>query len=119
MPASCDLTEAQRATIAFRNERDWKQFHSPKNLVAGLAIEAAELQETLLWEDTKPADEVVADAGRLTKIRAEMADVAIYLLTLAHDLDVDLPAAILEKLADNARRYPPAQYRGRSDKAPH
>ena len=114
-----DLSAIAKEVIRFRSDRDWAQFHTPKNLVAGLTIEAAELQENFLWEDNLPANEVIKDAQRVELVAQEMADVAVYLVMLAHDLDINLAAAVTSKLRDNARRYPADEYRGRTDKAPH
>lgn len=114
-----DLTGAARDAIAFRDARDWAQFHRPKNLAAGLAIEAGELQELFLWEEPKSAEEIRSDRARVTRIAEEMADVAVYLLTLASDLGVNLAEAVNDKLKDNAKRYPVDQYRGSAEKAPH
>ncbi len=114
-----DLTAAARDVIAFRDARDWAQFHLPKNLVAGLAIEAAELQELFLWDDPRTADDVRLDRERVARIAQEMADVTVYLLTLAADLGINLAEAVSDKLQDNARRYPVDQYRGSAEKAPH
>ena len=101
-----DLAAAARAAVAFREERDWGQFHAPKNLAAGLVIEAAELLELFQWDDVRPADAVIEDGERMERVAQELADVAMYALLLAHDLDIDLPEAIARKLADNERRTP-------------
>lgn len=113
-----DLSEAARQVIAFRDERDWTQFHRPKELAAGLAIEAAELQQLFLWREGEDATSVSADEERMDQIREEIADVAVFLLMLAHDLKVDLASAIAEKLDANARRYPAREYRASAKKAP-
>lgn len=117
--AGWDLTAAAHAVIAFREARDWAQFHRPKNLAAGLAIEAAELQELFLWDELKTADEIRTDDDKLTRIAQELADVTVYLLTMASDLQIDLADAVTAKLQDNARRYPADVYRGSAEKAPH
>src|SRR3954471_19607623 len=97
------LTELRDALRQFAAERDWDQFHSPKNLASALAVEAAELLERFQWltEDQSrnlpPAD--------LAKVREEMADVLNYLVRLADKLDVDLAAAARDKIALNALKY--------------
>jgi NTP pyrophosphatase (non-canonical NTP hydrolase) len=97
----------------FVAERDWGQFHSPKNLAMGLAVEAAELMEHFLWIDNAESFAVARDPNRLQAIGEEMADVACYLLALANVLDLDLSSAIVDKLAKNAVKYPVERYRGR------
>jgi len=99
---------------AFRDERDWAQFHNHKDLATALAIEASELQEIFLWK-TGPEIEATAAAKR-TEIQDELADIAVYLLELADNLEVDLEAAILAKLAKNAAKYPVEKARGSSVK---
>ncbi|HPW20033.1 MAG TPA: nucleotide pyrophosphohydrolase [Vicinamibacterales bacterium] len=103
--------------LAFRKARDWEQFHRPKELAAALAIEAGELQEQFLWKPEETAQEVREDAARLGQIRDEVADVAIYALLLAHDLNIDLAGAIAKKIASNERRYPANSNRGVARKA--
>jgi NTP pyrophosphatase (non-canonical NTP hydrolase) len=117
--ASWDLSGHVARLIAFRDERDWRQFHRPKELAAGIAIEAAELQELFLWRDPETAEQVSASPERLARIEEELADVSIYLLMLAHDLGIDLGGAIDRKMAVNGERYDVVRSRGRSDKAPH
>jgi NTP pyrophosphatase (non-canonical NTP hydrolase) len=105
--------------LAFREARDWRQFHRPKELAAALAIEVSELQELFLWRDPETADVVAADTDRLQRVREEVADVAIFLLLLAHDLGINLQEAVGEKIAKNERRYTVDQYRGIAEKADH
>ena len=114
-----DVSHRIEQVIQFREERDWGQFHRPKELAAGLAIEAAELQELFLWRDGEVASEVLNDEGQTAKIREEIADITIFVLMLANDLGIDLEAAVGDKLAANARRYPVSEHRGRAEKASH
>jgi NTP pyrophosphatase (non-canonical NTP hydrolase) len=114
-----DLAEHVDRLIEFREARDWQQFHRPKELAAALAIEAAELQELFLWRDAESAEVVAGDVPRMEKIRQEIADVAIFLVMLAHDLGIDLPAALAEKIASNEKRYPVDQHKGVAWKADH
>jgi dCTP diphosphatase len=104
------LKEAMRQFVA---EREWEQFHSPKNLSMGLAVEAAELMEHFLWIDNEPSRQVVGDPARLGEVADEMADVACYLLALSNTLGIDLSEAILSKMAKNALKYPVEKSRGR------
>lgn len=103
-----DLLNLQREALAFRDERDWAQFHNAKDLAAGLSIEASELLECFLWKDPSSADPA--------KVREELADVLVYALILAHESKIDIPSAIREKLAKNAIKYPVEKSKGRADK---
>src|SRR5215468_7477930 len=104
------LKEAMRAFVA---ERDWEQFHSPKNLVMGLSVEAAELTEHFLWIDNEVSRRVVADPAEMGAIADEMADVACYLLALSNTLGIDLSEAVRGKLVKNALKYPVEKVRGK------
>ena len=110
MTTVATLRDAMRRFVA---ERDWEQFHSPKNLVMGLAVEAAELMEHFLWIENQASRQVVDDAGTLGEIADEMADVACYLLALSDSLGIDLSVAILGKLEKNAQNYPVEKCKGR------
>ena len=99
--------------LEFRAERQWEQFHLPKELAAALSIEASELQELFLWRSGETAEEVKRDARRMPGIRDEVADVLIYLLFLCHDLEIDPGEAVMTKLEKNRVKYPSEEYRGR------
>ena len=105
-----DLREAMRRFVA---ERDWEQFHSPKNLVMGLSVEAAELMEHFLWIDNEASRQVIGNPVELGEVADEMADVACYLLALSNMLGIDLSDAVLGKLEKNARKYPVEKCKGR------
>ena len=94
----------QRQLRDFAAERDWEQFHSPKNLVMALAGEVGELMEIFQWLTPDESAMVMTDAAG--RVREEMADVLAYLLRLADVLDVDLEAALAEKIVKNALKYP-------------
>ena len=94
----------------FVTERDWAQFHTPKNLACALSVEAAELLEPFQWLATGDVHEL--DEARRLAIRHEMADVFVYLLMLADRLNVDLIQAAQEKIQLNAEKYPVGQVRG-------
>jgi dCTP diphosphatase len=104
------LIELRDLARQFARERDWEQFHTPKNLAMALTVEAAELAEHFQWLPTG-ADAELDDAKR-TGIRHELADVLLYLIQLADKTGVDLHAATLEKMALNAAKYPADQVRG-------
>ncbi len=100
------------ALLAFRRERDWDQFHTPKNLAIAISVEAAELLEQFQWTTEAGARDLTSNEA----LMEEIADVAILLTYLAHDLGVDLDAAVAKKLAINGQRYPVATSRGNATK---
>jgi len=102
------------AILAFRDRRDWQQFHSFRNLATALLVEVAELLEIVQWTDDATLPERILD--KRADIELELADVAILLSYLVHDLGIDLDAAIRRKLALNEERYPVALARGNSRK---
>lgn len=109
------INELKEAVMEFCRERDWGQFHSPKNLAMGLSIEAAELMEHFLWkteaESEKPDD--------LDAVGSELADIFIFTLNLAARLDLDLAACAEKKLKENAKKYPADLARGKALKHTH
>lgn len=102
---------------AFVAERDWEQFHTPKNLAASVAIEAGELLEQFQWNDPSP-EQVRGDAAWRQRVEDELADVALLTLMLAERLGVRLEDAMERKLAKNAQRYPAKEFKGSARKAP-
>ena len=108
--------EASLALIrAFVRERDWEQFHDPKNLAMALASEAGELLGELRWVPSDDADRFAREPESRARIEDEAADVAITLLMFCDRVGIDLPAAIARKVAKNAERYPADAVRGRFD----
>lgn len=105
-----DLARVREIVREFVDERDWDQFHSPKNLASALTVEAAELLEHFQWLQHGRAEELGPD--KLREVRHEMADVLVYLVRLADKLDVDLLAAVQEKMVLNRAKYPAEQVRG-------
>ena len=99
--------------LEFRRERDWEQFHLPKELATAMNIEAGELLELFLWREHETHEAVKSDPVRMERIREEVADVLIYLMFLSNDLGIDLPSAIASKLDKNAEKYPASEYRGK------
>jgi NTP pyrophosphatase (non-canonical NTP hydrolase) len=102
-------------TLAFARERDWEQFHSPKNLAMALAGEAGELLEHFQWL-TEPQSQAL-DPAKKDEVALEMADILIYLVRLAERLDVDLVDAANRKVAINEQRYPRDRVRGDARRA--
>lgn len=100
-----DLADLRAALREFAAERDWRQFHTPKNLAMAMIVEAAELVEHFQW--ATPEQSLSPAPEKLAEIRDEVADVLIYLTELADVLDIDMIAAAREKIAKNAVKYPP------------
>jgi dCTP diphosphatase len=98
----------------FASERDWDQFHSPKNLAMALSVEAAEVLEHFQW--LSPEAETKLGMDKTAQIRLELADVLLYLVRLADRLEIDLVAAARDKIAINAEKYPVARARGSAKK---
>lgn len=103
----------RRAVAAFVEARDWRPFHSPKNLSMSIAIEAAELMERFQWLTTEEAQVAVEDPTERAAVTDEMADIIIYCLSLSNALDLDISSAVLGKLETNEHRYPADEFRGR------
>jgi NTP pyrophosphatase (non-canonical NTP hydrolase) len=110
------LADLKTRVLAFARERDWEQFHAPKNLSMALAAEAGELMEHFLWATPEQSAGVVKDPAKRRKIEDELADVVIYALEFANIAGMDVAAAIERKMADNAKKYPVEKSKGRSDK---
>lgn len=102
--------------LAFAREREWEQFHSPKNLSMALAAEAGELMEHFLWSECADSREIDRKPGLRARIEEELADVVIYALEFANACGTDLTSAIERKLARNAEKYPVEKSRGRAVK---
>ena len=112
--ADSDLARLRDIVRTFVDERDWDQFHTPKNLASALSVEAAELLEHFQWLQHGRAEEL--GQAKLAQVRHEMADVLVYLVRLADKLDVDLLSAVQEKMVLNRAKYPAEQVRGSSKK---
>jgi len=95
---TCDLKQ-------FAEERDWRQFHNPKNLAMALSVEAGELMEHFQWLTLEQAKNV--DAAKLKQIALEIADIQIYLIRIAEVLDIDIIESVHKKIKINQKRFPP------------
>jgi dCTP diphosphatase len=111
---SDSLHELREALRGFAAERDWDQFHSPRNLATALAVEAAELLEPFQWLNESESRDL--PPATRAAVEEEMADVLLYLVRLADRLDVDLAQAARTKMARNAEKYPVEKSRGSSRK---
>lgn len=106
------VSQLRQAVDCFVAERDWHQFHSPKNLVMSLSIEAAELMEHFQWLTPEQSWQVADDLEKKREVGEELSDVFCYLLAIANELKLDLSAAFEAKMAKNVEKYPVEQYRG-------
>ena len=112
-----DLSKLEQALAEFSRERDWDQFHTPKNLVMALTGEVGELNEIFQWLTDTEAREAGRSTATAVHVGEELADVLLYLVRLSSVLGVDLNAAVVDKLAKNALKYPADKVRGSSRKA--
>lgn len=113
---SDSLSELRRLVLAFREERDWQQFHNAKDLVLGLGIEVSELAELLLWKSEQESQDQIADISNRNRFAEELADIQIFLLYLANNLGVDLGSAVVNKIRINEQKYPVNQAKGSAAK---
>jgi len=97
---------------SFAAERDWDQFHTPKNLATSIAVEAAELLEIFQWSRGQKGWEEVADPSIRTRIENELADVLLHLIRFADKAEIDLQAIAERKIRVNAEKYPADKFRG-------
>ncbi len=100
----------------FVDRRDWRQFHTPKNLAMSLAIEAAEIMEHFQWLTHEEVKELLARPAAKRKVADEMADVLSFLLSLSAATGIDLSQAFERKMAANEKKYPAGKVRGRYKK---
>ncbi|PDM40468.1 MULTISPECIES: nucleotide pyrophosphohydrolase [unclassified Geobacillus] len=95
------MKHLQQKIIEFRDARNWKQFHTPKDLAISLSLEAGELLENFQWKSSEEAIKT-----NLENIKDEIADVVIYALLLSHELGIDVEKAIIDKMKKNEQKYP-------------
>ena len=103
-----ETKELIEALIKFRNERDWEQFHNPKDLALAINIEAGELLELFLWKNAKDADR--------EKVKEELADIFAFAFLLAEKYDFDVRQIVLDKIKQNEEKYPISKARGTAKK---
>jgi dCTP diphosphatase len=109
-----DFDDIIKQIKQFRDERDWMQFHNPKDMAVAISVEAAELLQLFLWKDSAEISNCAREKRQ--QIEEEIADIAIYLLELADNLEIDLAQVVEAKLHLNAERYPAAKARGKAVK---
>ena len=111
-----DLQALTQALVKFRDERDWSQFHTLRNLIVSLNLEAAELLELTQWKSDAEIEALPAEAASREALRDECADILLYLLLIAEKANFDLLAAAGRKLGKNALKYPVDKCRGSNAK---
>lgn len=109
-----DLEEAIKKILEFREQRDWEQFHDPKNLAEAISIEAGELLEQFLWLSTEESKGLTGE--RLERIREEIADILIFLVYMCDTLGVDLAKEVERKIGANRKKYPVNKSKGSKKK---
>lgn len=110
---STTVAELTAVVDEFVGQRDWQQFHTPKNLSMALAIEVAELMEHFQWIDGNASRRVADDTPKRDAAAEELADVLCYTLAIAAELGIDLAASLEAKMVKNREKYPVEEYRGR------
>jgi NTP pyrophosphatase (non-canonical NTP hydrolase) len=110
------VAELRKLVASFVAERDWSQYHTPKNVSMALAIEAAELMEHFQWLTAEESCAISQHPEKLAAVAEEIADVVGYSFALANELGIDLATAIRAKMIKNAQKYPAEQFRGRYSK---
>jgi NTP pyrophosphatase (non-canonical NTP hydrolase) len=113
---SKSLADLKAAVRAFAEERDWLQFHSPKNLSMAIAAESGELLEHFLWMESATSRDALGDEAKRQAVAEELADIIIYCIQFANVTNIDLADAITAKMQQNAEKYPVEKSKGRSDK---
>lgn len=103
-----DIQEIINVLIEFRNERDWEQFHNPKDLALAINVEAGELLELFLWKSAEEADK--------EKVKEELADIFAFAFLLAEKYNLDVKEIVLNKIALNSKKYPVHKARGTAKK---
>lgn len=110
----CDIIELQKRIVDFRDARDWKQFHNPKDLALSLVLEAAEVLEHFQW---KNSEEIASHlAKNKDELAGELADTLYWILLMANDLDIDITKAFIEKMDKNEAKYSVEKSKGNHKK---
>lgn len=107
-----DNQKIATALRVFAAEREWDQFHTPKNLATSIAVEAAELLELFQWSRGQKGWDEIAEPSLRTRVQEELADILLSVIRFADKAEIDLEAIAEGKMASNARKYPPEQFRG-------
>ncbi|MEM6330515.1 MAG: nucleotide pyrophosphohydrolase [Planctomycetota bacterium] len=113
------VAELKQIVATFVDERDWRQFHSPKNLSMALAIEASELMEHFQWIDADASRLISADEQKFSAVGEELADVIGYAMAMANELGIDISSTVRAKMVKNAQKYPAEEFRGKHSRDAH
>lgn len=105
-----------KAIKQFRDERDWAQFHNPKDMASALSIECSELQEIFLWKNNNEIEEYVKDTKNIEEISDELGDIFSFAIELADNLGIDIEKAVLNKMKKSRKKYPIEKAKGRATK---
>jgi NTP pyrophosphatase (non-canonical NTP hydrolase) len=108
------MNNLQKMIIKFNEERNWRQFHNPKDLALSLVLEATEVLEHFQWKNGKVLDNYIKE--NKLEIAEELADTYYWILLMANDLDIDLNKTLKNKMKENAKKYPVEKAYGKSDK---
>ena len=111
-----DLDKVKQAIRSFATEREWDQFHSPKNIATALSVESSELLEIFQWINEDSSRGIMSDDSKATKIKEEVADIFYYLVRLSDLLKIDIEEEFWKKLSKNAKKYPVDLAKGTSKK---
>lgn len=116
MDTEMTIDELKKLVIVFRDKRDWKRFHNPKDLAVSLSIEASELLELFQWKTNEEIEGLLKNNEKYQRVLEELADVIIYCLYLAHGVNADISEIVKKKLEHNANKYPVEKSKGSSKK---
>lgn len=105
-----EIKELQKLIVKYRDDRDWKQFNNPKDLAISLTLEATEVLEHFQWKSKEEIDEYLV--SHKDKVAEELSDVFYWILLMCHDLEIDLPNALREKMKENEKKYPVEKVKG-------
>ena len=110
------LSELKKQIAYFRDERDWKQFHKPKDLAISVSVEAGELLELFQWKTDSEINNTLDDPTKLSQLKDEVADIVVYCFNMSDIVGFDLADAIQRKLEQNAEKYPVDKAKGKATK---
>jgi len=111
-----DLQYWKKKLTEFAKDREWEQFHTPKNLAMALSVEASELVEIFQWKTELESNDVKNDSNLKKKVADELSDIFVYLLRLSTVLDIDLVTSLENKMVENAKKYPVEKVKGSAKK---
>ena len=116
MDNSANIQEIKEKIKAFIKERDWEQYHHPKELAISLSLEAAELLELFQWKEKQDLEDLKKDKELMIKLKEELADIMIYAIDIANYTDIDISESIIKKLKKNSEKYPIEKAKGNNKK---